>query len=252
MGHLKYLTIFDKTTGARATSLLFDADSADETKAAQDKAAKEYPGDPTMEMELGSEDWIQATSGYTYSAKTKILLAPPEPTAEEKADAEAAQQASEVTASLDKITTRVMRMSLAGGSTAALAAEYQTTLAAVTDAAALKMPDYFPVWDGSGHAYKKGDRVTASGTLYKCLQDHTSQSDWAPGAAPSLWAKVLVTGNDDTPPAWEQPDSTNPYMKRDRVTYGGKVYESTIDNNVWKPDAYPQGWKVIETEETGK
>ena len=88
MSHLKYLTIFDKTTGARATSLLFDADSADETKAAQDKAAKDYPDAPTMEMELGSEDWIHATSGYLYDAKAKNLAAPPEPTEDEKRQAQ--------------------------------------------------------------------------------------------------------------------------------------------------------------------
>ena len=30
------------------------------------------------------------------------------------------------------------------------------------------------------------------------------------------------------------------------VHYKGKVYESLIDNNVWSPEAYPQGWKLIE------
>lgn len=38
-----------------------------------------------------------------------------------------------------------------------------------------------------------------------------------------------------------------PYRK---VTYlepnaDGPVYVSTIDNNVWSPDAYPQGWEVV-------
>lgn len=42
---------------------------------------------------------------------------------------------------------------------------------------------------------------------------------------------------------WKQPDSTNPYMKGDKVTYNGKTYESVIDNNVWSPDTYPAGWK---------
>ena len=45
---------------------------------------------------------------------------------------------------------------------------------------------------------------------------------------------------------WEQPDSTNPYMKGDKVKYNGKIYESVIDNNVWSPEAYPQGWKEVE------
>jgi hypothetical protein len=46
-------------------------------------------------------------------------------------------------------------------------------------------------------------------------------------------------------PEWEQPDSTNPYMKGDKVTFNGVVYESTIDNNIWSPSAYPGGWRQV-------
>lgn len=35
------------------------------------------------------------------------------------------------------------------------------------------------------------------------------------------------------------------------VTYNGQIYESTIDNNVWSPDTYPQGWEVVEVEDGG-
>lgn len=111
------------------------------------------------------------------------------------------------------------------------------------DAAALTGKDLYPVWNDKS-AYKNGDRVRFNDVLYKCLQDHTAQASWTPTDAPSLWAKVLIP----TPsviPEWEQPDSTNPYMKGDKVTYKGKTYESLIDNNVWSPEAYPQGWKEV-------
>ena len=98
--------------------------------------------------------------------------------------------------------------------------------------------------DGSGKAYKTGDRVQYSGVLYKVLQDHTSQSTWTPTDAPSLFAKVL-TSTDGTPSEWQQPDSTNAYKIGDRVIYNGKIYESLIDNNVWSPADYPAGWKEI-------
>lgn len=42
-----------------------------------------------------------------------------------------------------------------------------------------------------------------------------------------------------------QPTSETPYKKGDKVLYNGAVYESTIDSNVWAPDAYPQGWKKL-------
>ena len=32
--------------------------------------------------------------------------------------------------------------------------------------------------------------------------------------------------------------------------FEGKVYESLIDNNVWSPSSYPQGWQeVVENNE---
>jgi len=62
--------------------------------------------------------------------------------------------------------------------------------------------------------------------------------------APSLWTKVLIP-DENVIPEWEQPDSTNPYMKGDKVMFDGKVYESTIDNNIWSPAAYPAGWAEV-------
>ena len=36
------------------------------------------------------------------------------------------------------------------------------------------------------------------------------------------------------------------YKIGDKVTYNGQKYECLIDNCVWTPDVYPQGWKLIE------
>ena len=93
---------------------------------------------------------------------------------------------------------------------------------------------------GNKHAgnvtYAIGYKVLYNNVLYKCLQQHNSQSDWAPDAAPSLWAKVLIS-DPEAIPEWEQPDSTNPYGKGDRVTHNGKTWESLVDSNVWEPGA---------------
>ena len=40
-------------------------------------------------------------------------------------------------------------------------------------------------------AYTVGQIRRYNGTLYKCVQAHTSQADWAPPAAPSLWSLTL-------------------------------------------------------------
>ena len=108
-----------------------------------------------------------------------------------------------------------------------------------TDEQALSVPVLYPAWR-SGVNYVTGQRVLHGGVLYKVLQDHTSQDDWTPDAAPSLFARVLIP--DATAiPEWEQPDSTNPYMSGDKVSHNGSTWVSTIDNNVWEPGVY--GWK---------
>ena len=108
-----------------------------------------------------------------------------------------------------------------------------------TDEQALSVPVLYPAWR-PGVNYVTGQRVLHVGVLYKALQDHTSQDDWTPDAAPSLFAKVLIP-DAETIPEWEQPDSTNPYSKGDKVTHNGKTWISDIDNNVWEPGVY--GWK---------
>lgn len=115
-----------------------------------------------------------------------------------------------------------------------------------TDETALEAVSLFPSWQ-SGIDYTVGQRVRYNGVLYSVLQAHTSQDTWQPDVAFSLFAKVLIP-DPDTVPEWEQPGSTNPYMKGDRVLFEGTVYESLIDNNVWSPTAYPAGWKAVNTE----
>ena len=115
----------------------------------------------------------------------------------------------------------------------------------LSDEDALEATNLFPNWRPN-QEYKKDERVRDEGILYKCLQPHTSQDDWAPSVAPSLWAKVLIP-DPDVIPEWEQPDSTNAYMIGDRVMFNGLIYESVIDNNIWSPAAYPAGWKQVNT-----
>lgn len=116
--------------------------------------------------------------------------------------------------------------------------------AVLTDEQAVTYKLLYPKWIGNGVSYVVGDRRQYDGALYKCLQAHTSQPDWTPTAAPSLWAKVLIP-DPGTIPEWEQPDSTNPYMAGDKVTHNGKTWVSDIDNNVWEPGVY--GWTEVTT-----
>ena len=122
-----------------------------------------------------------------------------------------------------------------------LRTQVETMAETLEDEEALKVVELFPKW-AENEAYAIGDRVRYKGVLYKCLIAHTSQSDWIPSDAVSLWAKVLIP-DPEVIPEWEQPESTNPYMKGDKVKHLNRTWVSDIDNNVWEPSVY--GWSEV-------
>ena len=108
----------------------------------------------------------------------------------------------------------------------------------MTDETALTAAELFPAWE-AGKVYATNDRVRYNGTLYKCVQAHTSQTDWTPSTAPALWKIVSI----DEYPEWVQPTGAHDaYNTGDKVSYNGKHYVCTIDANTYAPDVY--GWEV--------
>ena len=108
----------------------------------------------------------------------------------------------------------------------------------MSDETALTGVELFPIWV-IGRAYAVGDRVQHGGTLYKCVQAHTSQADWTPEATPALWVVVSI----EEYPEWVQPTGAHDaYNTGDKVSYKGKHYVCTIDGNAYAPDVY--GWKI--------
>lgn len=104
------------------------------------------------------------------------------------------------------------------------------------DATALTGIELFPTWGLI--SYYIGDRVQYNGTLYKCIQAHTAQSDWTPDATPALWVIVTV----EEWPEWVQPTGAqDAYAKDSKVTHNGKKWISSYDANVWEPGVY--GWE---------
>ena len=103
------------------------------------------------------------------------------------------------------------------------------------DATALTGVELFPMWEVA--PYSVGDRVQYNGTLYKCVQAHTAQSDWTPDATPALWVVVTV----EEWPEWVQPaGSHDAYAKGSKVTHNGEKWISSYDANIWEPGVY--GW----------
>lgn len=108
--------------------------------------------------------------------------------------------------------------------------------ASLSDAEALEVPTLFPAW-ASGTSYSTDDRIEHGGTLYRCVQAHTSQTDWTPPATPALWVVVSL----EEWPEWVQPlGSHDAYAKGAKVSHNGKRWTSDVEANVWEPGVY--GW----------
>lgn len=86
--------------------------------------------------------------------------------------------------------------------------------------------------------------LSPAGRVVRLLQPYDSTIyTQEPEELPAQWGFVWSTD-----PAKALPFvaiSTSPYNKGDCCTEGSKVYRSTLDNNVWSPSAYPQGWEEV-------
>ena len=109
---------------------------------------------------------------------------------------------------------------------------------AIDEVTATEHTDVFAEWK-QGVSYIVGNLRTYDDVLYKCVQAHTSQSDWTPPATPALWVKA----GDPTEewPEWSQPiGAHDAYAAGDKVSHNGKHWISNVNGNVWEPGAY--GW----------
>ena len=127
------------------------------------------------------------------------------------------------------------------------AAKLTVRKASLTDAEAVAVSTLFEGWSETAH-YEPDQIVRFDGALYRCEQAHDAQADWTPPAAASLWSRIDVAS--DGIDVWTQPTGAhNAYNTGDRVHYpdaDSPIYVSTIDGNVWAPDAHPQGWTLEE------
>ena len=75
----------------------------------------------------------------------------------------------------------------------AIRADMDTAGEALTDAQAAKSKRIYPLW-AADEAVAAGDRryYPSTDMLYKCSQAHTTQADWTPDVATSLWTPLDV------------------------------------------------------------
>lgn len=127
-----------------------------------------------------------------------------------------------------------------------LAREYRAKIemaaSSQSDEDALDSVELFPAWR-EGIAVAVGERYQYDNVLYKVVQAHTTQADWAPDISPALFTEVSVVEWPEIP---ENIPSTAPWMKGDKGTWKGQHYICQLNNTVWNPDQYAAAWKLAD------
>ena len=108
----------------------------------------------------------------------------------------------------------------------------------VDDRTALRMLEYYPEW-ASGTAYAAGYKVRYGGRLYRVLTAHTSQADWTPDTAVTLFERIDEEHDgsryDPIPYDGNMALVNGLYYSQDGVTYlctrdtGNPVYHALAD-----------------------
>lgn len=117
-------------------------------------------------------------------------------------------------------------------------------LPVLSDEQAYTLRVLFPAFE-IDKSYEVGERIIYEDKFYKVIMAHTSQADWTPDVAVSLFAEIPN-------PSVEYPEFKKPinaetaYMTGDKITFEGNKYISIMDNNVYSPAEYPQGWELVQ------
>ena len=95
-------------------------------------------------------------------------------------------------------------------------------------------------------AVQVGDVFNYKGALWRCIQAHTTQSDWLPDKVPALWHKVEIVHEDEVR-VWQA--GVN-YAAGDEVAYpdaNGTLYACLQGHTAlagWEPPNVPALWKA--------
>lgn len=177
-------------------------------------------------------NWIESSTarkGWTYDPETGEFV-PRVKTPEELAAEKARMEKVATMRAVAKAQSMVLREQIAG------------KLDTLPDEEKGELAYLYSAWSGDGVDYVTGDIVRRDAMPYRVLQDHTSQPDWTPETAVSLFTPLRVVSG-PTPDPWVQPTGAhNAYSTGDRVVHDNPndgsaswVYESAIDANTTEP-----------------
>lgn len=119
--------------------------------------------------------------------------------------------------------------------------------ASMSDEEVASIEVFIQEWE-VGKSYKIGDVVRYKGGVWRALSNSIAQEIYPPDNYTAGWKRIGEPDESGIYP-WSQPlGATDAYQVGDKISYNGHVYECILANNVWAPDAYPPGWKLLDEE----
>lgn len=124
-----------------------------------------------------------------------------------------------------------------------LRAAMETGSAALDDKMASGAVQMFPGMKLDGSLIAAGTRINWHGTVKRAAADLWDTAENTPDAAPTLWENLPYRDGIRIIPAVITAGAA--FSKGEQGWWNDVLYVSLMDNNVWTPEAFPDGWEVV-------
>ena len=111
------------------------------------------------------------------------------------------------------------------------------------DKVASTSAELFPKLAGDSSLVTAGTRINWNGTLKRAAVDLWDIAENNPDNAPTLWEDIAYREGHRIIP--ETITAGLAFAKDECGWWKDVLYKSTMDSNVWTPDAYPTGWEIV-------
>lgn len=115
--------------------------------------------------------------------------------------------------------------------------------ASLDDKTASETPELFNRLNEDGELVPAGTRVNWNGVLKRAAVDLWDTNENNPDNAPTLWEDLAYKDGIRIIP--ETITTGLAFAKGELGWWKDILYKSLLDNNVWNPDDYPNGWEVV-------
>lgn len=109
------------------------------------------------------------------------------------------------------------------------------------DKSASETPELFNKMRYDGSLIKVGTKINWNGVVKKATVDLWDTEENNPDHASNLWEDISYKDGIRIIP--EVITVTTMFSKNEKGWWHDELYISLIDNNVWTPTGYPQGWE---------